>query len=369
MRDNQGDEQPISMKAEEHSPRQGRHFANPDVQNPSQGVGVDADAPASVSHDDSSKSAAGQGAPSAHGDMLPGATEGRDEASDPTSTGAVTAASVDVTGILPKGSRRPSRRHLLHAIPRWARALAFVVVTGILGSSLILTNCFGLVAHVDVPDVVGQASSDASQYLEQDGLQVTVEEQDTDNAADYGKVIATSPCVGTSVAVGSTVTVKVGKSVSPTKEVPNLVGLTEEDALNKIAQTGFFVKDDVMHAYSSTVAAGKVISQGPAPGVPEKMGTKIDLVISDGPSPDSKAGDLVSEGDTRESVSIPDLSGMSYTGAAQLLSGMGLIVERGTDVMTDDVTAGTIANTTPGTDQTVKVGSTVVVQVAEPTNS
>ncbi|MCI1998485.1 MAG: PASTA domain-containing protein [Olsenella sp.] len=368
MRDQQDDERPVSAEADE-TPRRGRHFAKPDEQDLSKDDGRSSASPAPASHDDSPKPSTGQGVPAPRETTLPDVTTTQDEESNPSSTGAVTAASVDVTGILPRGSRGAARRHRLRAIPRWARALAFVVVTGILGSSLILTNCFGLVAHVDVPDVVGQTSSDASQYLEQDGLQVTVEEQDTDNAADYGKVIATSPCQGTSVAVGSTVTVKVGKSASPTKDVPNLVGLTEDEALGKIAQTGFFVKDDVMHAYSSTVAAGKVISQGPAAGVPEKMGTKIDLVISDGPSPDSKAGGLVSEEDTRESVSIPDLSGMSYTGASQLLSGMGLIVERGTDVRTDDVTAGSIANTTPGTDQTVRVGSTVVVQVATPTNS
>jgi beta-lactam-binding protein with PASTA domain len=359
----------MPLEAGDEAPRRGRHFATPEAQVSPQDGGKESGAPAPAPRDDSPKPSAGQCVPASHGSVLPDITTAQDEEANLSSTGAVTAASVDVTGILPKGSRGAARRHRLRAVPRWARALAFVVATGFLGSSLILTNCFGLVAHVDVPDVVGQTSSDASQYLEQDGLQVTVEEQGTDNAADYGKVIATSPCEGTSVAVGSTVTVKVGKSASPTKDVPNLVGLTEDEALGKIAQTGFFVKDDVMHAYSSTVAAGKVISQGPTPGAQEKKGTKIDLVISDGPSPDSKAGDLVSEGDTHESVSIPDLSGMSYTGASQLLSGMGLIVERGTDVMTDDVTAGTIANTTPGTDQIVKVGSTVVVQVAEPTNS
>ena len=68
------------------------------------------------------------------------------------------------------------------------------------------------------------------------------------------------------------------------------------------------------------------------------MGTKIDLVVSMGPSSsdDEDEGGLTS-------ISVPDVTGMDYDDALVLLEGMGLTVERGEDVATDILANGTVA--------------------------
>ncbi|KXB63960.1 PASTA domain-containing protein [Olsenella sp. DNF00959] len=286
----------------------------------------------------------------------------------PDATGAVKAADVRApkieqgwavdkgTGTLPGGRGFP---HLLVAG-------IIAVLVAILGSSLILTSCFGLFSDPEVLNVVGLDAASAQAELESQGYDVEVSEQVTQSSEDAGRVLATEPTAGSALPSGGDVTLKVGKSPEVTQAVPDLVGLSLDDAVTALAQTKFFVKDDVTFAYSDTVAAGKVISQGPEAGAMEVMGTKVDLVVSDGPNPD--AGDTSDFADDNEqsSVSIPDLRGMTVAKATVLLRGMGLEVARGEAVLTDDFVNGTVAAVEPPTDSVVAVGSTVTIHEAQP---
>ncbi|WP_303131820.1 PASTA domain-containing protein [uncultured Olsenella sp.] len=286
----------------------------------------------------------------------------------PGATGAVKAADVrapkieqgwavdEGTGTLPGGRGFP---HLLVAG-------IIAVLVAILGSSLILTSCFGLFSDPEVPNVVGLDAASAQAELESQGYDVEVSEQVTQSSEDAGRVLATEPTADSALPSGGDVTLKVGKSPEVTQAVPDLVGLSLDDAVTALAQTKFFVKDDVTFAYSDTVAAGKVISQGPEAGAMEVMGTKVDLVVSDGPNPD--AGDTSDFADDNEqsSVSIPDLRGMTVAKATVLLRGMGLEVARGEAVLTDDFVNGTVAAVEPPTDSVVAVGSTVTIHEAQP---
>lgn len=286
----------------------------------------------------------------------------------PDATGAVKAADVRApkieqgwsvdkgTGTLPGGQGFP---HLLVAG-------IIAVLVAILGSSLILTSCFGLFSDPEVPNIVGLDAASAQAELESQGYDVEVSEQVTQSSEDAGRVLATEPTAGSALPSGGDVTLKVGKSPEVTQAVPDLVGLSLDDAVTALAQTKFFVKDDVTFAYSDTVAAGKVISQGPEAGAMEVMGTKVDLVVSDGPNPD--AGDTSDFADDNEqsSVSIPDLRGMTVAKATVLLRGMGLEVARGEAILTDDFVNGTVAAVEPSTDSVVAVGSTVTIHEAQP---
>nr|WP_314640091.1 PASTA domain-containing protein [uncultured Olsenella sp.] len=286
----------------------------------------------------------------------------------PDATGAVKAADVrapkieqgwavdEGTGTLP-GDR---------GFPHLLVAGIIAVLVAILGSSLILTSCFGLFSDPEVPNVAGLDAASAQAELESQGYDVEVSEQVTQSSEDAGRVLATEPTAGSALPSGGDVTLKVGKSPEVTQAVPDLVGLSLDDAVTALAQTKFFVKDDVTFAYSDTVAAGKVISQGPEAGAMEVMGTKVDLVVSDGPNPD--AGDTSDFADDNEqsSVSIPDLRGMTVAKATVLLRGMGLEVAKGEAVLTVDFVNGTVAAVEPSTDSVVAVGSTVTIHEAQP---
>ncbi len=68
--------------------------------------------------------------------------------------------------------------------------------------------------------------------------------------------------------------------------VPNVVTQTQSAAQSMITSAGLVV-GTISQAYSSTVAAGRVISQNPAGGSTAVIGSAVDLTISLGPTPGS----------------------------------------------------------------------------------
>ena len=70
----------------------------------------------------------------------------------------------------------------------------------------------------------------------------------------------------------------------PTRFVPDVVGMTEEDAETAIVDEELEV-GDVSTSYSDTVPAGSVISQDPVWGTEVALGSAVDLVVSLGQEP------------------------------------------------------------------------------------
>jgi len=68
--------------------------------------------------------------------------------------------------------------------------------------------------------------------------------------------------------------------------VPNVVGQTQSGAQSLITSAGL-VMGTITDAYSSTVAAGRVISQNPTAGSTAVVGSAVNLTISLGPNPGS----------------------------------------------------------------------------------
>lgn len=275
-------------------------------------------------------------------------------------TGAFKAADVQVPLLSDTAKQRTDERSLWERMPHWVYALVCVIVLAAIGSSVILTGAFGLLTKTELMNVVGMSEEDARSSLEEGGYKVTVREQETQMESDTGRVIATDPPSGSEVAAGSSITIKVGKSSGETKAVPDLSGLLEQDALNAIASSNWFVKDDVAYAYSDTIEKGRVISQGPAAGDQKTKGTKVDLVISEGRSPNSGP---TNNDAASASVTVPDIIGMPLEDARTLLQGMGLSVQRGDDVTNLDATPGTVQSVSPGVGTSVKTGETVTIRI------
>ena len=132
-----------------------------------------------------------------------------------------------------------------------------------------------------------------------------------------------------------------------TRTVPNLVGLTEKDAVSQIEQTQYFKVGTIKEEYDSKMAAGKVTDQDPDEGKSAKEGATINLWISKGPEP-------------AKSVTVPDLKNMSPTEADAELSRVGLIGQAGDGVNSSDVEVGKVAEQNPAGGTTAKAGDTVV---------
>ena len=129
---------------------------------------------------------------------------------------------------------------------------------------------------VAVPNVVGMERDQAADALGAAGFKVEVKEEFSAEIAQ-GKVISQSPTPGQKVPKGSTVTITVSKGPA-TVVVPNVVGLAEAAARNKLEGFGLLV-DVTYRTVTDPADDGKVLKQVPTPGTEVMQGTTIKLEV------------------------------------------------------------------------------------------
>ena len=125
--------------------------------------------------------------------------------------------------------------------------------------------------EITIPELSGQTGVDAQQTLEDMGLTVTVQKEyseadDNDSGwplVEPGYVMSVSPEAGTSMTSGDSVTLTVSRGLDhgDTAQIPNVVGMTKNEALTAL---GKWVDIQVTEQQSAEVPAGQVISQDPS---------------------------------------------------------------------------------------------------------
>jgi beta-lactam-binding protein with PASTA domain len=136
---------------------------------------------------------------------------------------------------------------------------------------------------VKVPNVVGQTQSDAVTALAEQGLRAGTIGYVYSSSVAAGDVTAQDPTESTEVTVGVAVNLTVSKGKQK-GQVPNVVGLSQDDASSVIEADGF--KVTTVKATSSSVPAGDVISQSPAAGIAAPAGSTVTITVSTGaPAP------------------------------------------------------------------------------------
>ncbi len=120
------------------------------------------------------------------------------------------------------------------------------------------------------------------------------------------------------------------------KQVPNLIGRTQEEAIALIEQNGFDV-GNVRGGYSKDYEEGLVFDQTPTSTQMAEEGSKIDIMVSQGESP-------------VDQVEVPDLSNMTQEEAEKKLAEYGLTPRRGDDRPDDNIESGKVCgqNVEPG---------------------
>lgn len=183
---------------------------------------------------------------------------------------------------------RESHVHFNRSVLARAKNLSFITKTTLIAlfaacivSTTIVTKCFGLLQGQEIKSVVGESENDARQELESESFQVRVETQTTASSDQIGRVISSSPAAGDHALPGATVTIKVGKALAETHEVPSLVGKTEQDASDAILGTSFFVKDTVSYTHDERAQKGTVIAQDPQPREMKTKGSGIKLIVAE----------------------------------------------------------------------------------------
>jgi eukaryotic-like serine/threonine-protein kinase len=171
-------------------------------------------------------------------------------------------------------------------------------------------------ASVTVPNVVGLPFEQASARLTALNLEVAepVEEVPVDPDVEPGTVLEQAPLADALVEEGATVTLTIAKAPR-TFPVPDLTGMTLEEAQITLEDANLTLGDQATEA--SDVPEGEIIRQEPAADKEVPKDTPVDVVVSSGPE--------------ITTVSVPDVSCLSFGQAkAQLVSAGLQINEDGT---------------------------------------
>jgi beta-lactam-binding protein with PASTA domain len=194
-----------------------------------------------------------------------------------------------------------------------------------------------------VPDVVGRTVDEARRRAEREDLAFE-EALGIHHARPVGTVVAQEPLAGQMAAPGSPVrvTVSLGR---PERPVPDVVGLSREQAEMILLQAGFEV--DVTRVDASA-DVGQVVGTRPAPGTPVELPGSVRLLVSAGAS----------------TVQVPDLAMQSLTEAEATLRRLGLRLGEVAEDSAGLAAPGTVLGQSPAAGNEAARGARVSVTVA-----
>ena len=136
--------------------------------------------------------------------------------------------------------------------------------------------------------------------------------------------------------------------------IPNLSGLTKDQAIEAIEKDGHF-QYKFSEQYDSNVEAGYVVDQNPNQGREFPEGTVINFTVSKGPEPAA-------------SVTVPDLSNMTPEDAEAELAKYKLTGKSGNSEPSDDVEVGHVCRQSPGAGTSAKAGDTITYYLSSGPN-
>lgn len=223
----------------------------------------------------------------------PGKNGGKSETGFESEMKTAVASTSAKTGARSQGQAKRSSRRTRTTI------LSIVLLTCALIAGLV----FGTIAiyqsianSATAPDIVGLSLDEAELAVGRADLLLEVTEVNHDTIA-ANTVIAQTPDADTDMRKGDSIVAAV--SIGPvTLLMPNLIGLTREEAVAKLKDRGLSV---LVFKTPSTQAVDTVIEQKPEKSQPYSSGQEIELTLSGG------------------SIIIPDTTGMALQSAVSLL--------------------------------------------------
>lgn len=199
---------------------------------------------------------------------------------------------------------------------------------------------------VEMIAVAGMSAAEAQNQLKKLGL-VTELSYVESEAYEQNIVISSDITPGTRIPTGTTVTLTVS-SGKEGREVPNVVGLSDKDAVKQLEAQGFSVNRT--ESYSSSVEKGNVISQSPEGGQKAPAGSVITVNVSLGKE-DSK-------------VRVPNLMGIPEDEAVAKLIEAGLAVGGTGAINSDEYEEGLVCYQSYSYGSYVDPGTTVEIKVS-----
>ncbi len=201
------------------------------------------------------------------------------------------------------------------------------------------------ITFVDTPEFIGGTLEEAELKAGDYGLVVRANPVEDDKVSP-NTVIDQDPGPGESVEVGTTIELSVAVPV-PTHPVPDVVNMSQADAIDAIEEAGLAV-GDISNETSDKIVAGNVIDTDPAVATELPLGSSIDLVVSTGPA----------------QVAVPDLVDSPEADVAAALDAVGLVAGDRTEAADESIVAGNVISTDPSAASEVDPGSAVAYVVS-----
>ena len=205
---------------------------------------------------------------------------------------------------------------------------------------------FVLAPPVTVPDVRDMTLAEAADALEAEGLALAEAEPVHSRDVPQGMVAAQEPEAGGRARKGGQVRVALSRGPLMVT-MPSVLGLTRDEALDKLAEHGFDVQVD--EGWHDAAPKGTIAGQSPEPGETVAEGRDVSVYLSQG----------------IEQVTVPDLSGMDRDEAAEALEQHKLAASF-IEIYSDDVPeAGAVISQSVQAGQVVDKDTTVEVHVSK----
>jgi eukaryotic-like serine/threonine-protein kinase len=252
----------------------------------------------------------------------------------------------DETVLAPAGGTQVIRETAIYDEPDNNRAGLYIAI------ALISLLVFGLLAwfvatnllggkEVTVPDVVGMDIAEATDALEEAGLEVETESKNSKKPE--GEVLKQDPRADAKATEGDTVLLTISGGVRQVT-VPDVIGFPIEEATDILKQEGLKV-GEITEQESTEGEPGDVLQQDIQPGLEVPEDTEVNLTVVAG------------------TVTVPSVISLTQDEAEAQIEGAGLVVEVTT--APDDAEAGTVIAQDPAGGTEAERGDTVRITVSE----
>jgi len=196
-----------------------------------------------------------------------------------------------------------------------------------------------------MPATDGRPLDEVQEELTTLGLASQVEEEFSDDVQS-GFITRSDPDGGGAVHKRASVLLYVSKGIDM-KEVPNLVGSTQDMASRALSDAGLAI-GAITDAYSEDVAQGQVISQSVAAGTSLAHDSTVDVVLSKG----------------REPLTVPSVAGQSSSAAKSSIEALGLVAAP-SEAYSDTVAEGQVISQQTREGSTLYRGDSVAYTVSK----
>lgn len=204
---------------------------------------------------------------------------------------------------------------------------------------------------IPVPSVIGLAKTTAASIIRNTGLVVGAIIQKYDETIPAGTVIDQSPAAGTLVGAGVAVSLTVSLGPAGAVTLPDVKGLSEEAAKSILLNAGLTI-GNVQRQPDPTTAPGLAIGTNPAAGEQVKIGSAVNLIVSDGLS-------------QPQQCTVPDVVNQTVENAREILFATCLSKVGAITVETSTaIPAGLVAAQTPAAGSQIGYNTTVNLVVS-----